>query len=60
MKLSWPGIVDRSLAEPVLASLLKGRFGGRVDRLSKRVDDCAFIDVEAVGFFAPFFVFPMI
>ena len=49
-----------SLAEPVLGSLLKERFGGGVDRLSKRVDGCAFVDVEVLGFSAPFFIFPVI
>jgi len=43
-----------------LGSLLKGWFGGRVDRMSKRVDGCAFVDVEALGFSTPFFIFPVI
>ena len=58
MKLSWPGLVIPGW--PVLASLLKGRFVGGIDRLSKRVDGCAFVDVEALGFSAPFFVFSVI
>ena len=48
------------MAEIVLGSLFKGRFCGGVDRLSKRVDGCAFVDVEALGFSAPFFVFSVV
>ena len=43
-----------------MASLLKGRFVGGIDRLSKRVDGCAFVDVETLEFSAPFFVFSVI
>ena len=60
MESSCPGLGSLSQAQPVLGSLFKGRFVGGIDRLSKRVDGCAFVDVEALGFSAPFFVFPVI
>ena len=48
------------MAEIALGSLFKGRFCGGVDRLNKRVDGCAFIDVQSRGFSTTLSVFPVI